>query len=217
MSPRVSPSPDASRPRRLGKRPGPKPTFNLRDAIDAALELGIDRFTMGAVARNLDVAPSALYRVVPDRDALIREALAFIIRQATPPNPDQPWADQLRALADRAWDVLDAHPGVATAMVTVPGAEDTAADFLDKTVAGLTAAGLARGEALFAVDFVLDTVLVTHIGYAARVGGDTAASPDAGAEGPLTPSVVFVPESAASARAGLRRKVEVIIAGVQQD
>lgn len=225
--------PDASHPRRIGKRPGPKPTFSLSDAVRAALALGIDRFTMGGVARELGVAPSALYRVVPDRDALIREALASIITHHTAPSHDQPWQDQLRELADGTWELLDQHPGLAAVALTTPQAEDAATGFLAGVVEGLVGAGLEPSDALFAVDFVVDTVMVSHLGYSARVDAEQAAGEPGhtDAADAVTPqdlsaraaalatgteaSEVFVPERIATTRSWLARKIELIIGGIE--
>ncbi|WP_448851527.1 TetR/AcrR family transcriptional regulator [Corynebacterium sp. 335C] len=223
---------DASRPRRVGKRPGPKPTFSLGDAVRAALSLGIDRFTMGGVARELGVAPSALYRVVPDRDALIREALASILSRRTPPPADLPWQDQLRALADGAWELLDEYPGLAAVTVVTPHAEDAAGRLLSGALEALVSAGLPAADAVFALDFVLDTVTVSHLGYRSRKAKeDDAADADVSAQPPTdaadlgdraeslasgaAPSEVFVPEAVDGARGWLSRKIELIIGGIE--
>lgn len=46
----------------ISKRPGRKPAFTRRQAIDAALAEGIETFTLRAVADRLGVKATALYR-----------------------------------------------------------------------------------------------------------------------------------------------------------
>ena len=45
----------------ISKRPGRKPAFTRRQAIDAALAEGIETFTLRAVADRLGVKATALY------------------------------------------------------------------------------------------------------------------------------------------------------------
>lgn len=55
----------------MGRRTGPKPSFNADDVVDAAFAGGLHVMTLAGVARSLGVAPQTLYRVYPSRDAVV--------------------------------------------------------------------------------------------------------------------------------------------------
>lgn len=59
-------------------RPGRPSRFTPQDAVSAALDLGISRFTLAAVAKKLSVATPALYRCFPSRDSLLDACLETI-------------------------------------------------------------------------------------------------------------------------------------------
>ncbi|MBV7294722.1 hypothetical protein KRX51_02155 [Corynebacterium sp. TAE3-ERU12] len=155
-------SPTSSRPSR---RPGPKPTFTLDDAIDAALEEGIRDFTIGSVAKRLGVAPSALYRVTEDRRALVGAILDRLAQELQPSSHDLPWQDQIRGNAAELWRLVNKHEGLAMVLLTLD-IYDNVRDPLANIVTGLVKGGLKVYQALFLLDLVAETTLVSSVNYA---------------------------------------------------
>ena len=86
--------------------------FTRDDVVTAALEIGVDRFTMGKVARQLGVSTADLGRTVSSRDDLLVACLERVSADVTLPPTGLSWQDYLRQLSDSLWDVLDANPGL---------------------------------------------------------------------------------------------------------
>ena len=86
--------------------------FTRDDVVMAALEIGVDRFTMGKVARLLGVSAVDLGRSVSSRDDLLVACLERVSADITLPPAGLSWQKYLRQLADSLWDVLDANPGL---------------------------------------------------------------------------------------------------------
>ena len=80
----------------MGRRTGPKPSFNADDVVDAAFAEGLHVMTLAGVARSLGVAPQTLYRVYPSRDAVVVACLERAAATLAAPDPALPWSDQLR-------------------------------------------------------------------------------------------------------------------------
>lgn len=206
---------------RGGRRPGPKPVFSRDDVIDAALAIGIDRFTIREVAARAGVTAAAIYRLFASRDELVDGCLDRVARTMRWPDPSLDWPGQLRAWAEECWRICEEYVGLDLCLLRVPGAHLHVQAGMRSLVDGLCAAGLIREEAVLALDFVGDTVLQTHLSVSAyrdvdeggRRGLDEARRRFAGvAEG----GAVLAPEESWLERGWLMRKIEVIIAGLSQ-
>ncbi|MDO5731801.1 TetR/AcrR family transcriptional regulator [Corynebacterium sphenisci] len=202
---------------RVGRKTGPKPIFTLADVEAAALRLGIRDFTLTGVAKELGVATPSLYRVVDSRQDLLDRLLARVAADFRVPDPTLSWQDQLRRFADDCWAGYEANPGLAEVLLDNPGVHAHIQGYLDRMVAGLRAAGFPGDEARmeFALDFIGDTALVTHIAVCAvrREGLDAARE----RMGRIRPegSRRFVPDDTWLDRGFLDGKVEFIIAGLE--
>ncbi|MGO1567258.1 TetR/AcrR family transcriptional regulator [Brachybacterium sp. AOP35-5H-19] len=156
-------------PQRIGRKTGPKPRFTVDDVVDAALELGVDTFTLGQVAAELGITTSALYRVIDGRDALVDLCLQRWIGQVavTSTSTSPTWQERMREFADSIWEVNSRYPGMATAHLQRPHAlmrhlEEPMAELCRS----LLDAGFEGGaeRVAFAVDFVADTVQASFLG-----------------------------------------------------
>lgn len=159
----------STRIRRVGRKTGPKPRFTKADVINVAVELGLDQFTLGAVAAKLGIATSAMYRLFDSRDALVdaclEQAAADLGRQL--PTGEVPWADLLRAWAETMWDVCEKYPGLSITLFQYPQAFSHIQSYMQSSLEVFISQGFTEAEALFAWDFVGDTVVATHIGITA--------------------------------------------------
>ncbi|MFD5869112.1 TetR/AcrR family transcriptional regulator [Corynebacterium sp. NPDC060344] len=208
-----------------GRRTGPKPRFTADDAIDAALELGLDSFTLGAVAKELGVSTPSLYRIVESRSDLVELSLARTADSLVAPPAELPWPDQLRHYVDTMWALLENHPGVDRAIMDYPGAHAAAQRYFRELADSVMAAGFpGDGGALdFVLDFLGDTILMTHVSIAAmrreispgRSGLDQAVDKllaEASKSGGRTH---VPPDRSWLVRGRLDAKVEFIIAGIE--
>jgi AcrR family transcriptional regulator len=97
-------------PRRVGR-----PARIGRDqVVAAAVEIGLEDLTMGAVAERLGTSHQALYRWVRNRDELVAlVADAYVQRLDLSPMADEDWRAWLRRFADALHDAIDDLPGFA--------------------------------------------------------------------------------------------------------
>lgn len=169
---------------RLGKKTGPKPSFNKYDLVKAAWRCGITSFTMSSLAKELGVTTPALYRVVTGRDAVIQEA----IRQAAIAMYREPEGDAraiLRQWADLVWELCAKNPGFSTVIWTQPPISLDSCEVVAPFVQALRAYGVSDSQAAFALDFLTDTVTSTHFAASRRgvptavAGGTDSAQPPA--------------------------------------
>lgn len=197
---------------RHGRRPGPKPTFNLHDAIDAALEDGIRDFTIGGVAKRLGVAPSAIYRVVSDREGLVGAAISRIFAHYRQCEEDLPWPEQIRFHVEQLWRICEDHEGLAMVLLTTdvyPHVHEAVA----KAVARLVRAGLQVNQALFLVDVVFEMTMVTAVTYA-PVKKRTAHHVRNALVSEEFPAAA--PSLAGDARTQLNQKIEYVIMAMER-
>ncbi|MGD9528616.1 TetR family transcriptional regulator [Pseudonocardia sp.] len=149
-------APPAGAGGRLGRRPGPKPRLSREQVVAAALDLGVERVTIGAVAAALGVAPAGLYRYIDSRDDLVAAALEAILAGSPLPPTDRGWRHVLETEAWTRWRLLRRYAGLVRRherrLVTV------AARRMEQLVSGLVELGFDLDAALLAVDSVLDLV-----------------------------------------------------------
>jgi AcrR family transcriptional regulator len=90
----------------------------------AALDLidrdGLEALSMRKLGNALGYEAMALYKHVPDKDALIDLVVASVFAAMTLPDPAAPWPVRLRHSADELRRVGLAHPHLLARMVTDP-------------------------------------------------------------------------------------------------
>jgi AcrR family transcriptional regulator len=163
-----------------GRRPGRPPTLTREDVARAALEEGMERLSMPAVARRLGVSHSTLYRYVRDRDDLALAAIELAAREWRWPAPEQPWRQLLVSFADALWAFVAEYPGIAETVNATPGLPPDMVELAARYAENLCGSGLPPRDAVVAVDFVADLTIATEI--AMRGLDRTFATPD----GPAT-------------------------------
>lgn len=88
-----------------------KAGLSKQDFIEVALamiaESGVDRLSMRKVAARLGVSAMAMYKHFANKEALLSAALdGFIAQAEVIPQPDLPWQDWLKALAEAMFQAL---------------------------------------------------------------------------------------------------------------
>ncbi|MFT3660226.1 MAG: helix-turn-helix domain-containing protein [Gordonia sp. (in: high G+C Gram-positive bacteria)] len=150
-------------PVRGGRKVGRKPAFTADDVVAAAIAEGIDRFKLSAVADRLGVVTPAIYRLFPSRDDLVIACLDAAGATIALPEPGLRWREVLQLWADECWRVCDDFPGLARLVYTFPSAPSRIEYVFAAYAAALAAQGRTRGQSMFALDFLGDTVFASHL------------------------------------------------------
>ncbi|MGP6173264.1 TetR/AcrR family transcriptional regulator [Corynebacterium sp. A21] len=146
---------------------GRKPAFSREDVIATAVEIGIDRATITEISRRLGVVPAALYRLFESRDDIIHACLDQIQEGYAVPAPGMEWRELLQLWADESWRMCEEIPGLENVLYGMPTAMIHIDNIAKVYAEALVAGGRTPGQALFAISFVSDTVLVSHLGIIA--------------------------------------------------
>lgn len=137
----------------MERRPGRPRALTIDVIAQAALDDGIDRFSMPSVARRLGVAHSGLYRYVTDRDDLQTQAIDRAILATQWPGDDLPWDDLVRAIGDAVWVACDTYPGLDRASQMAAAPAPTMLAMMVDWVAAVERQGFEAADAAVAVEF----------------------------------------------------------------
>ncbi|MBN9791409.1 MULTISPECIES: TetR/AcrR family transcriptional regulator [unclassified Pseudonocardia] len=141
---------------RAGNRPGPKPRLTREEIVEAAVEVGVDRLSVAAVADRLGVAPGTLYRYVDGLEEIAAAAVALVFARTALPDTTQGWRAFLEAEAALAFDLLLRYSGLIQDLGADLSA--VAGDRMRRIVAALHGAGFGTSAAVRVADAVLDIV-----------------------------------------------------------
>jgi AcrR family transcriptional regulator len=127
------------------KRPVGRPArIDLKAIVDVALQIGLDRVTMKAVAERLDVGIATLYQHVRSRDDLIRMgALRLSLTRRTPEDSNQHWAELATQYARSLYEMLVAEPQLIAELMKGGYGPDTEIDFLEQFLAAMQSRGFS--------------------------------------------------------------------------
>jgi AcrR family transcriptional regulator len=206
-------------PVRGGRKVGRKPAFDTADAVAAAFAEGIDRFTMSSVAARLGVVPAALYRLFPSRDDLVIACLDTAGATIARPEPGMTWRAALRAWADECWRLCEDHPGLESVLYSFPAAPTRIDEVFRAYADHLAQLGKTLPQVMFALDFIGDTVLASHLGVSSmravqddgRTGLETVRDAVGDTEATLQPKEWW------TGRRAMDTKVEFILTGLERD
>ena len=200
-----------------GPKAGRKPAFDARDAVSAALAEGIDRFTLAAVAHRLGVVTAAIYRVFPSRDDLVIACLDAVGATIALPAQDMPWRDTLRLWADECWRLCEEYPGLSRVVFAFPAAPTRISHVVIAYADNLAAHGITVRQAMFALDFLGDTVFACHLGVESMrsVGRDGTTGLDVVKAAVRDSEAFFQPEESWTGRKTMDTKVEFILSGLE--
>ncbi|XKK38812.1 TetR/AcrR family transcriptional regulator [Nocardiopsis sp. ARC36] len=209
-------------PRRGGvpgsRKVGRKPAFTAADVVAAAIAEGIDRFTLSAVADRLGVVTTAIYRLFPSREDLVIACLDAAGATIALPEPGAHWRAALRLWADECWRLCEEFPGLNRAVYIHPTAPTRIERVFRAYAENLGAQGKTPRQAMFALDFIGDTVFASHLGVEAMrtVDEDGRSGLDAVRDEIGDANAVLRPEDSWTGREVMDTKIEFILRGLPE-
>lgn len=200
-----------------GRKVGRKPTFTADDVVRAAIAEGMDRFTLAAVADRLGVVTAAIYRLFPARDDLVIACLDAAGATLSRPEPGMHWREALRLWADECWRLCEEFPGLVRTVYRYPAAPTRIEPIFRAYVEHLGGHGKTPRQAMFALDFIGDTVFASHLGVESMrtVNEDGLAGLDVVRDAVGDPDGAFRPSESWAGRQAMDTKVEFILAGLE--
>lgn len=202
-----------------GRKVGRRPAFTAADVVAAAVAEGIDRFTLSAVAKRLGVVTTAIYRIFPSREDLVIACLDAAGATIALPEPDMHWRDSLRLWADECWRVCEEYPGLGRLVYTYPLAPTRIQGVFSAYADNLATQGKTPRQAMFALDFLGDTVFASHWGVESmRSVNDTGKRGlDTVRDALGDRDALFRPEESWASRRAMDTKVEFILTGLERN
>jgi AcrR family transcriptional regulator len=129
----------------------------VAEALTVIAEQGIQALTMRALAARLGVVPGALYHHVRNKQQLQDLLLDGVLAEVDVHlDPSLDWTDQLKLLAHRLRQVLEAHPGIAGILKTRDPLGPHSLALAEALLGPLQAAGFADREAGLAFFLLVD-------------------------------------------------------------
>ena len=139
------------------RRPQLTPQRIVTEALTVIAQDGVQALTMRALAARLGVVPGALYHHVGNKqqlqDLLLDGVLAEVDLDL---DPSLGWTEQLKVLAHRLRQVLEAHPGIAGILKTRDPLGPHSLALAEAFLSPLQTAGFADREAGLAFFLLVD-------------------------------------------------------------
>jgi AcrR family transcriptional regulator len=194
----------------MDRKPG-RPRALTVDAIaQAALDDGVDTFSMPSIARRLGVAHSGLYRYIQDREELLSLALDRAFDSVEFPADDLPWEQLLAGIGDAIWAACDAYPGLDRAAQLAKEPSRVVLAHMERWVEVIGSHGFSAGDAAVAVEFPIALALDCST-QMARLRRMEAAHPDRSTLPVISP---FDNDEVWRGRGLYQRKLDIFIAGL---
>jgi AcrR family transcriptional regulator len=129
----------------------------VAEALAVIAEQGVQALTMRRLAARLGVVPGALYHHVRNKQQLQDLVLDNVLAEIDVHlDPSLAWVEQLKVLAHRLRQVLEAHPGVAGILKTRDPLGPHSLALAEAVLEPLQAAGFADREAGLAFFLLVD-------------------------------------------------------------
>jgi AcrR family transcriptional regulator len=129
----------------------------VAEALTVIAEEGVGALTMRTLAARLGVVPGALYRHVRNKDQLQDLVLDGVLAEVDcQVEASLPWTEQIKVLAHRLREVLEAHPGVAGLLQLRDPLGPHSLAVAEAFLGPLQAAGFPKGKAGLAFFLVID-------------------------------------------------------------
>jgi AcrR family transcriptional regulator len=141
--------------------PDRRPQLTRQRVVTEALAViahdGVQALTMRSLAARLGVVPGALYHHVGNKQQLQDLLLDGVLAEVDfTIDPSLPWTEQLKILAHRLRQVLEAHPGIAGILKTRDPLGPHSLALAEALLAPLQAAGFADRQAGLAFFLLVD-------------------------------------------------------------
>jgi AcrR family transcriptional regulator len=129
----------------------------VTEALAAIAEDGVQALTMRSLAARLGVVPGAVYRHVANKQQLLDLLLDGVLAEIDfDLDSSMGWTDQLKVLAHRLRQVLEAHPGVAGILKTRDPLGPHSLALAEALLGPLQAAGFGDRDAGLAFFLLVD-------------------------------------------------------------
>jgi TetR/AcrR family tetracycline transcriptional repressor len=129
----------------------------VTEALVVIAHDGVQALTMRSLAARLGVVPGALYHHVGNKQQLQDLLLDGVLAEVdVHTDPSLAWTEQLKILAHRLRQVLEAHPGVAAILKTRDPLGPHSLALAEALLAPLQAAGFPDRQAGLAFSLLLD-------------------------------------------------------------
>lgn len=152
------------------RRVGRPARVSLEMIAEAALEIGLDKVTMIAIAQQLGVDHSSLYRHVGNRQQLLFAAADRAISTLEWRNDAVDWRDYLRFIALAVWRMYQRHPGLAEVLRGLDETPPAGIRAFAETVAKLQGFGFQIGDAVLVLDSIMDMTVDSVAGWRRMAG-----------------------------------------------
>ncbi|MFI5426418.1 TetR/AcrR family transcriptional regulator [Aeromicrobium sp. UC242_57] len=143
----------------MERKPGRPRALTVDVIAQAALDDGVDQFSMPSVARRLGVAHSGLYRYVADRDDLLIHALDKAYLTTDWPGTDLGWERLVREIGEAIWRSCDTFPGLDRATQLAPRPAPSVLGLMGAWVTAIEQQGFDPADAATAVEFPIALAL----------------------------------------------------------
>jgi AcrR family transcriptional regulator len=126
---------------------GRPPRYTLDDVLDAAERLPYDRLTMTALAQELGLVTSALYRYVRDREDLLAQLRSRLGALMPLPSEALAWDEWMTLVSLGTYDLVVEHPVLSDVRSWVAFFPTEGQAMIDARDRVLTRAGLSPADA----------------------------------------------------------------------
>lgn len=128
-------------------RVGRPPSVNTQAIIAAALEIGLEHFTLKQIADRLDVSLATLYRHVRNRGELVRlAAFQLTLSRALPDDHGAHWSELARRYAESLFESFLAEPQLIGELLRGRLGPHAEVDVLEQFLAALEPHGFTPVE-----------------------------------------------------------------------
>ncbi|MGA9871711.1 MAG: TetR/AcrR family transcriptional regulator [Rhodococcus sp. (in: high G+C Gram-positive bacteria)] len=199
----------------VGRKAGRKPAFAARDVVSAALDEGIDGFTMSGVATRVGVVTAAIYRLFSSREEIVVACLDHIAAGIRLPSEGDDWQAVLWLWADECWRMCEEFPGLSRVVYSYAPAFTRIEHVLSEYARCLAVHDKTSRQAMFALDFIGDTVFASHLGVSAwRTADDNGNTGLALVRKAISEDSLVEPTEAWLSREVLDTKIDFIVSGL---
>ena len=127
----------------------------LDSALKVVDELGADKFSIHAVARELGVRPPSIYYYFADRDVLLASVCLRVLQDVhVPKRRHNSWGTRMMQDALAYYRALSEHPNLAAALLNERAARAGAADRFEDALVQLKEAGIPPADGLALIDCI---------------------------------------------------------------
>ncbi|MBC2669287.1 TetR/AcrR family transcriptional regulator [Novosphingobium piscinae] len=150
-----------ARPKKRGKpTKSDERSLNREAILEAAValidEIGLDAFSVRALAQRLEVYPAAIYWWLPTRNDVLAGVVSHALQNVQPPPETTDWKEWIADLMRRYRSVVQQHPKVAP-LITSQLVSNAGVDLklVERLLSVLKEAGFEGAKLLAAYDVVL--------------------------------------------------------------